>query len=79
MAELLHKYAWFPLGIADASVVAAAERLELAEVATLDNRHFRKAAWSSRHRWLIGLAGRCVGRNREARAKSGGRLAGGLR
>ena len=30
-----------PLGIADASVIAAAERLGLAEVATLDQRHFR--------------------------------------
>jgi len=30
----------FPLGIADASVVALSERLGLTEVATLDHRHF---------------------------------------
>jgi len=36
----MRQYAGFPLGVADASVVAAAERLELQEVATLDHRHF---------------------------------------
>lgn len=40
-AELMRQYIGFPLGIADASVIAAAERLGLAEVATLDQRHFR--------------------------------------
>jgi len=29
-----------PLGAADASVIAIAERLKLTEVATLDHRHF---------------------------------------
>ena len=33
-------YADLPLGTADASVVAVAERLGIAEVATLDRRHF---------------------------------------
>ncbi|MDI3421937.1 PIN domain-containing protein [Streptomyces luteolus] len=36
----LLKYADFPLGSVDASVVAVAERLGLTEVATLDHRHF---------------------------------------
>lgn len=40
IAELVRKYADFPLGTVDASVVAVAERLGLAEVATLDRRHF---------------------------------------
>ena len=40
MAELMHRHRGFPLGIADASVVAVAERLKLQEVATLDRRHF---------------------------------------
>jgi uncharacterized protein len=43
MADLMRQYMGFPLGVADASVIAAAERLELAEVATLDQRHFRAA------------------------------------
>ncbi|MFE2108817.1 type II toxin-antitoxin system VapC family toxin [Kitasatospora sp. NPDC059463] len=40
MAELVETYADFPLGAADASVVAVAERLGLTEIATLDRRHF---------------------------------------
>jgi uncharacterized protein len=41
MAELVGRYADFPLGAADASVVAVAERLKTARIATLDHRHFR--------------------------------------
>jgi predicted nucleic acid-binding protein len=41
IAELARQYRSFPLGLADASVVAVAERLGLTEVATLDGRHFR--------------------------------------
>jgi predicted nucleic acid-binding protein len=41
MAELVETYADFPLGMADASVIALAERLNIREVATLDHRHFR--------------------------------------
>lgn len=41
IAELARQYRSFPLGLADASVVALAERLGSTEVATLDNRHFR--------------------------------------
>jgi hypothetical protein len=40
MAELAETYLDLPLGIVDAAVIAIAERLELAEVATLDHRHF---------------------------------------
>jgi len=40
MAELVEQYADLPLGTVDASVVATAERLGEAEVATLDHRHF---------------------------------------
>jgi len=40
MAELFETYASLPLGAADASVIAVAERLKLAKVATLDRRHF---------------------------------------
>lgn len=41
MAELVRRYQDFPLGAADASVVAVAERLKATRVATLDHRHFR--------------------------------------
>jgi uncharacterized protein len=40
IVELLDEYADLPLGIVDASVVAACERLGVAELATLDRRHF---------------------------------------
>ena len=39
-AELVHIYRDLPLGTVDASVVAAAERLEITTIATLDRRHF---------------------------------------
>jgi uncharacterized protein len=41
MAELVETYADFPLGMADASVIAVAERLAVCDIATLDHRHFR--------------------------------------
>lgn len=41
IAELVWQYRDFPLGTVDASVIAAAERLEVTEIATLDRRHFR--------------------------------------
>lgn len=47
MAELVRKYADFPLGAVDAAVLAVAERLEVKEVATLDRRHF--SAGRTRH------------------------------
>ncbi|CAN5130459.1 hypothetical protein BH23ACT9_BH23ACT9_39770 [soil metagenome] len=40
IAELVARYHHLPLGTVDASVVAAAERLGVDEIATLDHRHF---------------------------------------
>ncbi|MFD3652613.1 type II toxin-antitoxin system VapC family toxin [Streptomyces sp. NPDC058620] len=40
IAELTAQYADFPLGLVDASVIACAERLDIAEVATVDRKHF---------------------------------------
>lgn len=40
IAELVGRYHDLPLGTADASVIAAAERLSATTVATLDRRHF---------------------------------------
>jgi uncharacterized protein len=40
IAELVARYNDLPLGTVDASVIAAAERLGISEVATLDRRHF---------------------------------------
>jgi hypothetical protein len=40
IAELVARYRDLPLGTVDASVVAAAERLNVTEVATTDRRHF---------------------------------------
>jgi len=40
IAELVARYHDLPLGTADASIVAAAERLGVAKVATVDRRHF---------------------------------------
>jgi predicted nucleic acid-binding protein len=47
MAELVRKYADFPLGAVDAAVLAVAERLDVKHVATLDRRHF--SAVRTRH------------------------------
>jgi uncharacterized protein len=40
IAELVGRYRDLPLGTVDASVVAAAERLGITEVATVGRRHF---------------------------------------
>ena len=40
IAELVATYRDLPLGTVDASVIAAAERLGIAQVATVDRRHF---------------------------------------
>lgn len=40
IAELVGRYRDLPLGTVDASVAAAAERLQLSEIATPDRRHF---------------------------------------
>ena len=47
IAELVRQYADFPLGGADASVVALAEKLDIDTILTLDRRHF--AAVRPRH------------------------------
>jgi hypothetical protein len=39
-ADLMDQYADLPLGLVDASVIALAEQLQIAEIATLDHRHF---------------------------------------
>ena len=39
--ELMVQYRDLPLGLADASVVATAERLQIQRVFTVDHRHFR--------------------------------------
>ena len=40
IAELVAQYNDLPLGTVDASVIAAAERLDTVDIATLDRRHF---------------------------------------
>jgi uncharacterized protein len=40
IAELVGRYRGLPLGTVDASVVTAAERLGITDVATVDRRHF---------------------------------------
>jgi predicted nucleic acid-binding protein len=40
IAALVWRYRDLPLGTVDASVVAAAERLGIVNIATLDRRHF---------------------------------------
>jgi predicted nucleic acid-binding protein len=40
IAELVARHRYLPLGTVDASVVAAAERQEITEIATVDRRHF---------------------------------------
>lgn len=40
IAELVSIYRDLPLGTVDASVIAAAERLDVGSIATLDRRHF---------------------------------------
>jgi predicted nucleic acid-binding protein len=40
IAELVATYRDLPLGTVDASVVAAAERLGIGDLATIDRRHF---------------------------------------
>ncbi len=40
IAELVAQYGNLPLGTVDASVIAAAERLGIGDIATIDRRHF---------------------------------------
>jgi predicted nucleic acid-binding protein len=48
IADLVDQYGDFPLGGADASVIALTERLDIETIVTLDDRHFR--AVRPRHR-----------------------------
>ena len=41
IAQLVRQYAGFPLGVADASVIAIAERLGITQLASIDHRHMR--------------------------------------
>ena len=43
IAELVSRYRNLPLGTVDASVVAAAERLGITRIGTIDRRHFSVA------------------------------------
>jgi len=43
MADLVERYADFPLGGSDASVIAIAERLSITTILTTDRRHFAAA------------------------------------
>lgn len=40
IAELVATYRDLPLGTVDGSIVAAAERLDITDIATVDRRHF---------------------------------------
>lgn len=53
IADLVQEYGDFPLGGADASIVALAERLDIETIVTLDDRHFR--AVRPRHRQAFRL------------------------
>lgn len=40
MSDMVEQYGDLPLGTTDAAVIAVAERLDIADIATLDRRHF---------------------------------------
>jgi predicted nucleic acid-binding protein len=40
LVELVEQYADFPFGTTDATIIAVAERLEIATIASLDTRYF---------------------------------------
>jgi hypothetical protein len=41
ITQLVRQYANFPLGVADAAVIATAERLGITQIASIDHRHMR--------------------------------------
>lgn len=49
MAELVNEYRDLPLGSVDASIVAASERLDITQLATLDRRHLSVVRPSHTH------------------------------
>ena len=50
--QLMAQYADAPMDLADASLVAMAERLDLRTVFTIDRRHFHTYRIQRRHRYL---------------------------
>jgi uncharacterized protein len=51
--EVTVRYANLQIGLADASIVVMAERYGVAEVLTLDQRHFRSLRFETRKRFKI--------------------------
>ena len=51
--EIMAKYRDLEIGLADASIVALAERHEVNEVLTLDQRHFRAMRFDGRRRFKL--------------------------
>jgi hypothetical protein len=51
--EVLEKYTDLGVGLADASIVVLAERHGIAEIVTLDQRHFRAMRFAGRKRFRI--------------------------
>ena len=51
--EVLEKYADLDVGLADASLVVLAERHGVAEILTLDQRHFRAMRFAGRKQFKI--------------------------
>jgi hypothetical protein len=51
--EIVETYADLDVGLADASLVVLAERYSVAEVLTLDERHFRAMRFARRKRFRI--------------------------
>lgn len=49
IADLVERYADFPLGATDASIVTLAERLDTSLIVTLDRRHFAAVRPASGH------------------------------
>jgi predicted nucleic acid-binding protein len=51
--EIIQRYAELQIGLADASIVVLAERYGVAEVLTLDERHFRAMRLDRRKRFKV--------------------------
>ena len=51
--QIIEKYADLEIGLADASIVVLAERHGVAEVLTLDQRHFRAMRFEGRKRFRV--------------------------
>ena len=51
--QVMEKYADLEIGLADASIVVLAERYDLPDVLTLDERHFRALRFHTRRRFKL--------------------------